>query len=263
MSSFLYCTFNGVDLTALTGVTIDGIYKDSMPQRTLMRYPLARSDGQVQIGGFYADREINVSGEIIATDRATFESYRDGLLQYLVAQNANLDLNVGSTQMRFIATVAECIFSESKSGFGTFNIKFKCRDPWGIDPNLANLLAPTVITAQPSTQNLATVGGTYEAAPIITVNLNSATGFTAITNYMKFTNVVTGKYIQITRAFGTAELVEIDVFNKTVKVNRTDVDYAGNIYLPFAIGAGGQIKYEDNFTTRNITLKVQAYKRFL
>ena len=64
MSSFLYCTFNGIDLTALTGVTIDGINKDNMPQRTLMRYPLARADGQVQIGGFFSDKEINVSGEI-------------------------------------------------------------------------------------------------------------------------------------------------------------------------------------------------------
>lgn len=263
MSSFLYLVFNGVDLTALTNVTIDGVDKDSMPLRSLMRYPLSRADGQVQTGAFFADREINVSGKIIATDRNTFEQNRSTLMQNLVAQNANLDLNIGNVYVRFVASAGEVMFSQSGSGFGAFNIKFKCRDPWGIDPNLSPLLAPTVITAQPSTQNLASVSGNYEAAPKITINLNSGSGFNATTNYMKLTNVVSGKYIQITRGFSTAELVEIDVFNKSVQVNRSDVDFSGNIYLPFAVGSGGQIKYEDNFTTRNVTLKVENYNRYL
>lgn len=255
--------FNSVDLSALTNILINNVALESSPERNIMRYPLARSEAQVQVGAFFTNRDITVIGKVIATDENTFQQNRSTLMQNLTAQNANLDIIIGTSVQRFIATMANVIFSDSSGGFGSFVITFKTRDPFGIDPNLAPALAPTTITTQPDTQNLASIGGNYEMLPKITAQLNSGSGFNASTNYMKFTNVVTGKHILITRAFGVAELVEIDCFNKTIQVNRVDTDFSGNILMPFAIGSGGQIKYEDNFTTRNVTLKVEYFKRFI
>jgi phage-related protein len=256
-------TYNGVELSTLSGVTIMNIDKDDLPIRKVTDYSLARTDGRKQIAAFYDSRKITVTGALIATDVPTFESYRATLLQNLQGQDLALDLIVNQVQERFYATVESLVFTESEGGFGVFTIVFECSSPFGIDPSLQNGLATTVITATPSTQNLSSIQGTYQTAPYISVYVNSGSSMNAITNYMKLTNVVTGKYIQITRGFAVGELLVIDVYNKTVKVNNVAVDYSGNLDLFWAIGAGGQIKYEDNFTARNISLTYQYYPRFL
>lgn len=255
--------FNNVDLSALTGITIEDINKDDLPIRNVTDYTLARTDGRKQIAAFYDNRQIIVTGDIIATDAPTFESNRANLLQNLGGQDLPIDIIINQVQERFYGTVASLIFSQSEAGWGVFTLTFECSSPFGIDPNLQPGLATTTITTHPNTQNLASIQGTYQTAPYISVYLTSGSGFNGVTNYMKLTNPVTGKYIQITRAFAVGELLVIDVFNKTVKVNNVAVDFSGNLDLFWAIGAGGQITYDDNFTTRSINLTFQYFPRFL
>jgi phage-related protein len=255
--------FNGTDISALPNITIMDIAKDDLPNRNVTDYTLARTDGRKQIAAFYDNRQIVVTGAIIATDVPTFESNRASLFQILDGQDLPIDLIVNTVQQRFYGTVASLIFSESSGGFGVFTLTFECSSPFGIDPNLLPGLASTAISAQPSTQNLASIQGTYKCSPKLSVYITSGTGINAVTNFVKLTNVVTGKYIQITRAFAVGELLVIDVYNKTVTVNNLAVDYSGNLDLFWAIGAGGQIKYEDNFTTRSIKLTFDYYPRYL
>lgn len=254
---------NGTDLSTLSNVTITDVNKDDLPNRVLSNYALARTDGSKQIAAFYSDRQIIVTGAIIATDAPTFESNRASLLQVLDGQDLTIDTVINQVQERFYGTMASLIFSESEAGFGVFTLTMECSSPFGIDPNMQTALATTTISAQPSTQNLGSIAGTYKTAPYISFYLTSGTGFNASSNYIKLTNVATGKYIQITRAFAVGELLVIDVYNRVVTVNNVAVDFIGNLDLFWAIGSGGQIKYEDNFSTRSIKLTFQYFPRYL
>lgn len=264
--------YNSQDLSLLTGVSISGIDYNDMPNRQVAYYPLARTDGSKQIAAFFSDRQITVFGQIIATDQPTFESNRQSLMQYLVGQDLPLDIVIGTIQQRFYATVKSVIFTDPSSGsnnsttnagLGVFTIAFECSSPFGIDPNKQTGLATTTITTTPSTQNLGSIAGSYQTAPYISVYLTSGTGFNTVSNYMKLTNVTTGKYIQITRAFSAGELLIIDAYTRQVYVNNAAVDFSGNLDLFWAIGSGGQIKYEDNFSTRSINLTFQYFPRYL
>lgn len=255
--------YNNVDISALTGITITDIAKDDLPIRNVTDYTLARTDGRKQIAAFYDNRQIVISGVIIAIDVPTFESYRATLVQNLQGQDLALDLVINQVQERFFATVSSLVFTNSDGGFGVFTLTFECSSPFGIDPNMQTALATTTITTATSTQNLGSIQGSYKAAPYISVYLTSGTGFNTVSNYMKITNPTTGKYIQMTRASAAGELTVVDVYNKTVKVNNVAVDFTGNLDLFWDIGAGGQVQYDDNFSTRSINLTFQYFPRFL
>lgn len=265
--------YNNVDLSSLTGVSINGSNYNDMPTRIVTNYPIARTEGRKQIAAFFDDRQIAVFGQIIATDQPTFETNRATLMQNLVGQDLPLDIIIGGTvQLRFYATVLSVIFSNPSSGsvdtdvvggVAQFTITFECSSPFGIDPNLQTGLATVAITTATSTKSLGTIQGTYKTAPYISVYLTSGTGLGLTANYIKLTNPATGKYIQITRATAVGELLTVDVYNKLVQVNRVAVDYSGNLDLFWDIGAGGTIQYDDNLTTRSINLTFQYFPRFL
>lgn len=257
----IYCMFNAVALDTLTDVFIQKVSKDDMPKRNLTNYKLSQADGQAQTAAFFDSQVIHVSGHIIAADRNTFDQDRNTLMQYLTPEDANLDIIVGNNVVRYKATAESVIFSDVGGGWGNFDIKFTCSTPVGIDPNLKILLATTVITAATSTQNLATIGGSYKTFPFITIYINSGTGLTS-QKEVRITNPATSEAISITRNWAAGERLEIDLYNRTVQVNRANVDFTGA--LPYwNIGAGGTIKYDDTFTTRNISLTVQTYARYL
>lgn len=254
---------NGTDISSLTNITVMDINKDDLPNRNVTDYSLARTDGRKQIAAFYDNRQIIVTGAIIATDAPTFEANRASLLQVMDGQDLPIDIIVNQVQERFFGTMNSLIFSESNGGFGVFTLTFECSSPFGIDPSLQPALATVAVTTATSTKSLASIQGTYKCAPRIRGYLTSGSGFNAITNYMKFTNPATGKYIQITRVFAVGELLEIDVYNKTVKVNNVAVDFSGNLDLFWAIGAGGQLQYDDNFTTRSVNIGFEYFPRYL
>ena len=275
MSMTRSAIFNGLDLSSLTGVSITGIDYNDMPARTVAAYPLARTDGSKQIAAFFNNRVVQIFGLINDSGgQGAFEADRATLMQSLVGQDLPLDIIIGSVQQRFFATLTSLIFtdatgsanqnnSDTNAGLGIFTITFQCSSPFGIDPNLQNGLTTTVISASPSTQNLATIAGTYKTAPYISVYITSGTGLGVAANFVQLTNPVTGKYILITRAFAVGELLVVDVYNKKVTVNNVAVDFSGNLDLFWDIGAGGQITYTDNLSARSIKLTLQYFARYL
>lgn len=257
----IYLSFNGTDLSQLTGVMIDHINKDTWPSRVVQQAKLARFDGRSFVDATFDYREIIVTGRIIAADQPTFESNRSSFMQYLTPQNATLDLNIGTSIVRFYATVTELMFSDTGGGYGAFTIKFGCSNPIGIDSNLLFGLVATTITAATSTQNLSTIGGNYFTNAVVNVYINAVSGGSSKT--VTITNPSTSKAIEITRTWAAGERLVIDGRDKTVKVNGTLVPYSGD-FPTWEPGLGGTIKYTDTFTTsRNISLSMQYNKRYL
>lgn len=256
------CTYNGTDLAGLTNVLIDVVETAPVAKRSLSSYKLARHDGRVITNAQYDGKVVIVSGQIIATDQATMQNNRNTLINAISSGiNKTLLVNIYDTIQQFTATAEEPIFSEVKSGFARFSIKFQCRDSFGIDPNLQFLLNVTGQTTTPNTQSLSTIGGNTDTEPILEVYISAINGGTS--KYIQLTNPATSKSIRITRTWAVGELLVIDPEAQTVKVNNVEVDFLGS-FLAFATGASQSLKYEDNFTTsRTVQIRAKYHKRYL
>lgn len=252
--------FNSTNLRTLDGVRISRVSKDNPPTRRLSNFSLARADGRSQVSAFYDEKEIVVEGDITANSRSEFEIRKNTLLSKLSAQDAELVLNIAGEDVKYKATVESVIFSESTGGFGAFDIKFVCSYPFGVSLNLLTALASSSITTSVSTKSLSEILGSYQAAPKITITVTSVTGGdnAAVT----VTNPLTEKSLTVARTWSNSDVLVVDAYNKLVQVNGVDVDFTG-LYPEWGLGAGGQIKYEDEFTTRSVSLKMEYYKRYL
>lgn len=257
----IYCSFNGTDLSTLTNILVDSVETEPIAKKVVTSYKLARNDGRVITNAQYEGKEIVVTGQIIADDQATMRNNRNSLINIISSGiNKTLLVNIYDTIQQFTATAEEPIFSDSTGGFTRFTIKFMCRDAFGIDQNLQFLLNSTGQTTTPNTQSLSTIGGNYDAAPILEVYVNAVTGGTS--KYIQLTNPATSKSIKITRTWAAGELLVVDPEAKTVKVNNVDVDFLGG-FLEWATGASGQLKYEDSFSTRTVQIRAKYHKRYL
>lgn len=252
--------FHGTNLRTLDNIRITEVVKDSTPSRQLSNFKLANADGRVQVSAFYDLKEIVVNGDITASSRELFEQNRASLIQKLVKENGNLDLMIGGELVRYKATVENTVFSESMGGYGAFSIKFSCSDPIGTGLILNTALASTAITTSVSTHTLTSIAGSYNMLPKITVTTTTVSGATNKT--ITITNPLTERAILVQRDWSNGDVLVIDGYEKTVQVAGSNVEFDGTI-PDWPVGANSTVKYEDEFTTRSVNLKIEYFKRYL
>jgi hypothetical protein len=83
----------------------------------------------------------------------------------------------------------------------------------------------------------------------------------AVSNTITIENDTTGQAISVERVWTKTDVLELDVANKTVKVNGTAVDYSG-AFPYFAPGTHDLIISSD-FSVYKLTVTVDYYKRYL
>jgi phage-related protein len=179
-------------------------------------------------------------------------------LRRLEPQEATLRISQAARD--YVCTVGDVIFSDTTAGFGTFSIKFVCSEPFGYNTNPTVLLTNVSNTSASSAQTITAIDGSYKAEPLIAVKVSAVSGGTG--KYIKLMNTATGKYIKITRTWVAGDRLVVDVRNKTVQVNASDVDYTG-VFPVFEVG-DTSLTYEDDFTTsRTVLISMQYTKRYL
>jgi len=102
------------------------------------------------------------------------------------------------------------------------------------------------------------IQGSYKASPRLTVTL---TNFSTanVSDHIKITNPITGKYIKVTRVWTIGDVLVVDCTAKTVKVNGVDTDFSG-VFLDFEPGSAF-VGQDNSFSVhRTLTLKLE-YKR--
>lgn len=252
--------FNGTDWTKMLGVQITGLNFHTRAKRTMNRKALPRDDGQKLVTAVYQGKEIIIHGIISATSKILFETYRDAFFATLSALESTLSVVQAGATAYYTGSVDDIAWDEDpKGGFGQFTLTFISSKPYREVPNYATARNLTGITVGNTTNGIGTILGSYKAAPRITVTITSVSGATS--KYIKLTNPATGKYIQITRTWANSDSLVIDADAKTVKVNGVAVDFAG-VFLEYDPGTA-QIKYEDNFTSRNVAVLVEYKQRDL
>lgn len=250
------CTFNGTDLSGLTGVTILDIKSNSIPSRKLVQAELAEADGGILTNAFYGIKSILVTG-IIEGDTANLaESYRDTLLSYLSEPNATLIFEQAGTNRVYTATMQDAVFSDDNmGGHIPFDIRFNCNDPFGYEQNQIQATDLGVTTSGDTTA--VTNGGTYKCNPIIWVKVNSFTG----ADSREIAVTIDGVGISVVRAWAAGEVLVINGVNKTVTVASNSVSYSG-VFPELQVGAN-TVTCTDTFSARNIDKTIKYTERYL
>jgi hypothetical protein len=83
----------------------------------------------------------------------------------------------------------------------------------------------------------------------------------SVSNTITITNDTTDEAITIDRVWAKTDVLEIDVANKTVKVNSVEVDYSGS--FPYFAPGSHNLIISSDFSAYKFTVTVDYYKRFL
>lgn len=251
--------FNSINLDNISGVFLTKRLVHSIPLKAVNTMKLTNADGSKTISAFYNTREIVVEGIIGVASRALMETARDSLLAVLTGTEQVLELDQSGIRRKYTATVSNIVFSEAKGGYVTFTITFLCADPFGYDTRITEPSLAGAITVKDSQKSFSILG-TYEALPLITVSVNSVTGGTS--KQITISNARTGAGIYVSRTWVGNDVLVIDNFNKTVKVNGTAVNYTGK-FMSFQPTTTELLNYSDTLATRSVTLLMSYYKRWL
>lgn len=217
--------------------------------------PIARANLSKTLNRTNQIRTIPCMIQLKATNPASLKTQVD-TLQTLLTGVGNLDIDLGQdgTYRRFIAEPSELDIKNVPNAINAVNVNFNwvCVDPFGRDTSTTTVtLSDTTITGASETSTF-TLGGTADQLPTITLTINSvsASSFNSIT----VTNPATGMYLVISRLFAASDVIVFDLFNKSIKVNGTEVDYLGPLAAMVWANGAGSVTISDDFSSRNMTL---------
>lgn len=258
--------FNGTELQS-ANVIISSIEPYGGLQKSLNYLKLSRSNKSRKTNQVYPSRIIPCSGKIVGSSVADLKTQVDAFQALLdvptgVAANLDIDIDQAGNYRRWVADPQELQLESGESLFSVnFSFGFICGDPFGRNVSSTNLINAAVVTTTGGS-NAMTPGGTApQQLPVFTLTLNSFTT-SATSNTITITNPATGQAISITRTWTAADVIVLDLFNQTVTVNGTAVDYQGPLTNMSWKPGAGTVSLSDDFSARNITLTVDNVNRY-
>ena len=257
--------FDGNQLNAIAGLTVLAIDPYKPANRALRINQLARMDKRRVSGAFWDQKQIRVRIGIGRSNRAQAETSLDQLLAITTGQEKELIVPQGvisavtPTTRKYICTLADMVPREEGGSYLEFDMIFECSDSFGYDTVYTTNLNISGITSSTRGDQIPFDGSAPWQVPVILVTYGTITGGTGKT--VTIGNPAIGQNIIISRTWLTGDQLEIDSFNKTVKVNGMAVDFTG-AFPEWAPGLGNW-SYSDNLTTRTFAAKMTYYRRFI
>lgn len=249
---------NGTDISQITGVMITERRLHAAPKIDITAIDLARAHGMKRAYKRYGARKFSVAGHIITNDRNLAEAARNSLLATVMnADESDIITEYNGAERKIVAEIENPIINQFNGGHATFDLQFIAYDPFMYDQTATTALTVSNATAQPRTDNI-TNAGSAPMSPTITITVDSLTA-SGIQD-VAVVDPATGLGITVSRTWAAADVLVIDCLNGTVKVNGTDVEYAGT-FLIYKPGVR-QIKYSDTFTARQVDISVTYFSRY-
>lgn len=254
MNSF---TFNGTDLSTITGVTITKVDDGSTPKRKLISNKLARNDKSVLTSAEYESKNITVTGIIGGTDYGDVYSIINTLKSYIQTQNATVQVPRAGATLEYYNVTLDGMSTKVMGGSCEFTLQFMAADPIARESTSLQFLQPQH-TAVSAVNYSVVNNGTYLALPYIKVTVSSLTGGTG--QSITVSNDSLGQGIIVTRTWAAGDILEIDSLNKTVYINSQIVAYTG-LFPQFNAGTSS-LGYIDTFTNRHVRIESTYVRRF-
>lgn len=258
-------SFNGNSLqtfnrTTRTGIIVDHIDLESVPDRKFDLFALAHANESVIPSDEYPSKMIPITGTIVSDTANNLSTLLDTFRGYLTGRSKNLDVGYGGIVRRYVATALPPVITRSEDKkYATFTLSFACTVPFGVDTSNTTALNGTARTLNNYTDSYTFLGSAPVQLPVITITLTavSSTG----NQQMFFGNNDTGQGIAIARSnWATSDVVVINCATRSVQVNGVDTDFTG-AFPEFTPGAHTML-YGDTFASRTMTENVVYAKRY-
>lgn len=255
----LIATFDSSALTSIAGVSVLGTDPYAPPKRTLSQYLLARTDKRKTNSAFYTEKKVTVRVGISRITRDVAEQSLDALLTLLQGINKELVISQAGGVRKYYCTLSDSVILRGGGAYIELNLIFSCDESFGYDTGYTQALNLTNITTSTRGDALPFGGSAPWQVPLIVITYSAMTGSTS--KSVIIGNSATAAQITITRTWAAGDRLEIDCFNRTVKVNGSDVAFTGG--FPEFAPQLGNWSYSDQFTTRTFSALITYYKRYI
>lgn len=252
-------TFDGIDINTINGLTVLATDPYKLPRRNVVISDIARTNKAKVNSAFYSERIILVRVSISRATRALMEQSIDALMALLQGKEKVLVLNQGGTSRKYYCTLSDGPVDNDGGSYIEIELNFLCNDRFGYD-NFSTLLTTlTAFTSGQKTTQLTFGGSAPTQVPVITITFTSIT--TGTNKNVLIGNDANGQQLTINRTWANGDILEIDSFNRTVKVNGTDVAFTGAI--PEWLVGTGYLSYSDTFAARTLNMNATYFKRYV
>lgn len=193
-----------------------------MPKSKVNKYELVRADGQIVTNKNYGERNILVTGRVLANDLTQMQTRLDTLKSWQTLIDCNLDIDYNGAIRRYIATVESFTYKEV-GYFTTFELRFTA-DALGKATASTSLSYGTYTSSNSAYTNAIT--GSYKSKACFDFTVNQVDPYWT-TKYIDIANNALNQRIRLTRTWNWYDRVVIDGEAKTVSLyetTKTEID---------------------------------------
>lgn len=252
-------TFNGSDMTTVTGLTILATNPYVPGKRKLTIGEIARTNKSKINSAFYNKKTVVIRVGISRATRDLLEQSIDSLMQILQGVEKDLVINQSGATRKYTSTFSDSAMRAEGGAYVEMDLFFETSDHFGYDTAATLLTQVSGFTSAQKTTQITVGGSAPWQVPLITVTLTALSGGTS--KYVIIGNDNTGQAVTISRTWAAGDVIEIDAKNQTVKVNGSEVAWTDAI-PEFAPGTG-YLTYSDNLTTRTWSMTATYIKRYI
>jgi phage-related protein len=234
----------------------------SAPKKKSEIVQLARRDGSVKLYDRLEGRSILVEGTIVSDDPAALRASMDALKALLLVGERALRITEdGSYREWGSAELANINVSREAQAltYAAFSAEFYSGDPFAIDGVTDTLVNQAAHTAATGAFAI-TAGGTYYAAPDITITLTAISPTNSDVNIV-VGNPATSQYLTLSETWAAGDVITIDTLNKKAYRNANLIDAEGQ--FPLWLPGSGTFEYSDTATSRTVAISATNQRKWL
>lgn len=259
-------SFNANDLQTYdpatgVGIITEEINHTELPEMVISLFNVANANkSAIASDPDFPSRTISIAGTIKGSSVVDLAQRVDSFNGYFNGKDKNLDINYAGATRRYIATRnALSVKQKGKKTYAPFTVEFICTEPFGRETTTTNIANQTAYTSALYNIGATIAGSAPFQLPIITYTVNSATGSG---DYLLISDDNTGQEMLL-YGLGLATGDELVINSETheVLLNGEKVDYNGT-FLELEPGMAS-ITITDGFSTRNVDIHIEYYKRYL
>ena len=213
-------TFNGYDLQTANILTRDILHRGLPTKEINLKADSIRDSFDI-VDVRYSQKIITVSGLLISTSKENLRILINNFKNALRPRERSLVIGYGDTTLTYVGTVRSINVPEEHWNITQvpFMIEFLC-EPFG----KASASSSSAWSNKATSLNNEDINitGTYNALPVITIHVDSAT-----ITIIKFENETNDDWIQVETTFTVGKDLVIDCENETVQFDSSDVDFTG------------------------------------
>lgn len=249
-------TFNSA---TQVGILVNSIEHTDIPEKVAKLYARAAYDGSVIANINYPSKTVTIKGSIKGNSQSDIDSRIDTFKGYFTGKDKNLDINYAGATRRYIATAnTVSIKREQNATFATFTIEFICTQPFGVETSNTSITTNNNYTSASLTVTPTIAGSAPLQFPYISLTYDAISGGT---DYVMISNDNNGQAMLISgQGLVTSDVLEIDCFNREVKLNGDIIDYTG-VFIELEPGPQS-LTYSDGFDTRTVDISMVYAKRY-